>query len=304
MIVPCYNEEATIGKVVSDFKAALPEATIYVYDNNSADRTIEVAEAAGAVVRREDQQGKGHVVRRMFSDIDADVYVLIDGDDTYDASVAPIMIDTLVNQSLDMVNGKRIDQIKEAYRPGHRFGNWLLTTLVTRFFGERTQDMLSGYRVFSRRFVKSFPALSLGFEIETELTIHALELRLPITDVPTKYKERPEGSVSKLNTIQDGIRILKTIGILIKEERPLQFFTAVAGLLVILALVVAYPVFIDYINTGLVPRFPTAILATGIMLLGFLSFFSGVILDSVTHGRKEMKRLAYLQQQSTEHLRD
>jgi len=304
VLVPCYNEEATIGSVVKDFKEALPFADVYVYDNNSKDDTIKVAKDAGAIVRDENMQGKGHVVRRMFADIEADIYVLVDGDDTYEAAAVPRMIDDLVNKSLDMVNGMRIDQVKEAYRPGHRFGNWMLTTLVTSFFGERTKDMLSGYRVFSRRFVKSFPVLSMGFEIETELTVHALEMQLPITDVAIKYKERPEGSESKLNTIRDGIRILKTIAMLIKEERPLEFFSSISLLLAITSLAIAYPVFVEFFNTGLVPRLPTAILATGIMLLSFLSFFGGVILDTVTHGRKELRRLTYLNIESLEKYRD
>jgi len=211
VLVPCYNEEAAITKVIEDFKAVLPKATIYVYDNNSSDNTIEVAKAAGAIVYSENQQGKGHVIRRMFSDISADVYLMVDGDDTYEASAAPRLIRKLVDESLDMVNGKRVDEVVDAYRPGHRFGNWLLTTLVTIFFGKRTQDMLSGYRAFSHRFVKSFPALSMGFEIETELTVHALELRMPIEDVDTVYKERPEGSESKLNFIRInyGLRFFK-----------------------------------------------------------------------------------------------
>lgn len=294
VLVPCFNEEATIGTVVKDFKAVLPFADVYVYDNNSKDQTKKVAKTAGAKVRDENLQGKGHVVRRMFADINADIYVLVDGDDTYEAEAAPYMINELVSKSLDMVNGQRVDQVKDAYRPGHRFGNWMLTSLVTSFFGERTKDMLSGYRVFSKRFVKSFPVLSMGFEIETELTVHALEMQLPIADVPTRYKERPEGSESKLNTISDGIRILKTIAKLIKEERPLEFFSTISVFLAILSVVIAYPVFVEFFDTGLVPRLPTAVLATGVMLLSFLSFFGGVILDTVTHGRKEMKRLAYL----------
>ena len=301
VLVPCYNEEAAIGIVVEDFKKVLPKARIYVYDNNSSDNTIAVAKQAGAIVYSENQQGKGHVIRRMFSDLSADIYLMVDGDDTYEASAAPRLINKLVTESLDMVNGKRVDQVAEAYRPGHRFGNWLLTTLVTIFFGERTQDMLTGYRVFSRRFVKSFPALSMGFEIETELTVHALELRMPIEDIDTTYKERPEGSESKLSTIKDGVRILNTIGILIKQEKPLQFFSVISFILVLISLIVAYPVIAEYINTGLVPRFPTAILSASIMLLGFLSFFCGVILDTVSHGRREMKRLAYLQYQSVGH---
>ncbi len=294
VLIPCYNEEVTIARVVEDFRKALPQAAVYVYDNNSADRTIERAEAAGAVVGRERLQGKGHVVRRMFSDIEADVYVLVDGDDTYEASAAPALIEHLESEKLDMVNGARITNLKEAYRLGHRFGNKLLTGLVQQIFGKQIDDMLSGYRVFSRRYVKSFPALSSGFEIETELTVHALELHMPISEVKTDYKDRPEGSVSKLSTYRDGFRILKTIVILVKEERPLLFFTWLFAALSLVSLGLAVPIVMEYLHTGLVPRFPTAILATGVMLLAFHALFSGLILDTVTHGRREMKRMAYL----------
>ncbi|AWK90102.1 glycosyltransferase family 2 protein [Azospirillum thermophilum] len=294
VLIPCYNEEAAIGKVVSDFRAALPDATIYVYDNNSRDRTVEVARTAGAVVRREPLQGKGNVMRRMFSDIEADVYVLVDGDDTYHAASAPAMIEKLVSEQLDMVNGQRVTDIAAAYRPGHRFGNKLLTGMVAAIFGSRIQDMLSGYRVFSRRFVKSFPALASGFETETELTVHALELNMPVDEVKTPYKDRPPGSVSKLSTYRDGFRILRTILILVKEERPLAFFSSLALAFLILSLALAEPIIVTYWQTGLVPRLPTAVLATGIMLLAFLSLTCGLILDTVTHGRREMKRLRYL----------
>jgi glycosyltransferase involved in cell wall biosynthesis len=303
VVIPCYNEEKTIATVVQDFQMSLPEANIYVYDNNSSDQTAAKAKEAGAIVRNESLQGKGHVIRRMFSDIDADIYLMVDGDDTYDASAAPLLVEALINNSLDMVNGKRVDQIKAAYRPGHRFGNWLLTSIVTTFFGERTKDMLSGYRAFSRRFIKSFPALSMGFEIETELTVHALGLQMPITDVEIRYKDRPEGSESKLNTIQDGIRILKTIGLLIKEERPLEFFSAISLFLGIISILTGYPIITEYFDTGLVPRFPSAILASAIMILAFLSFFSGVILSTVSNGRKEMRRLIYLQHNGVESFR-
>ncbi|MDE1149516.1 MAG: glycosyltransferase family 2 protein [Azospirillaceae bacterium] len=295
VLVPCYNEEAAIAKVVADFKAALPGATVYVYDNNSKDRTVEVARAAGAVVRSEPLQGKGNVVRRMFADIDADVYVMVDGDDTYHAASAPALVDKLVSEKLDMVNGARVTEIEAAYRPGHRFGNVLLTGLVTIIFGKRTNDMLSGYRVFSRRFVKSFPALAGGFETETELTVHALELRMPIAEVQTAYKDRPPGSVSKLSTYKDGIRILWMITKLVKEERPMLFFGVAALLLVALSVILAVPVFVTFVETGLVPRLPTAVLATGLMTLGFLSLTCGLILDTVTRGRREMKRLRYLE---------
>lgn len=294
VLIPCYNEEAAIATVVADFRTALPDATIYVYDNNSSDRTVEVAKAAGAVVRGERLQGKGNVMRRMFSDIEADVYVLVDGDDTYHAPSAPMMVQRLWDEQLDMVNGARVTDIVAAYRPGHRLGNRVLTGLVAEVFGHRIQDMLSGYRVFSRRFIKSFPALASGFETETELTVHALELRMPIAEVKTPYKDRPEGSVSKLRTYRDGLRILKTILVLVKEERPLPFFAALFALLAAVSLALAVPVFATYFATGLVPRLPTAVLATGTMVLAFLSLTCGLILDTVTHGRKEMKRLRYL----------
>ncbi len=294
VLIPCYNEEAAIGMVVQDFRAALPDATVYVYDNNSSDRTVEVARAAGAVVRTEPLQGKGNVMRRMFSDIEADVYVLVDGDDTYHAPSAPIMVQRLWDEQLDMVNAARVTDIAAAYRPGHRLGNRLLTGLVAEVFGRRIQDMLSGYRVFSRRFVKSFPALAAGFETETELTVHALELRMPIAEVKTPYKDRPEGSVSKLRTYHDGFRILKTIMMLVKEERPLPFFVSLFAFLTVLALVLAMPIILTYFSSGLVPRLPTAVLATGTMMLAFLSLACGLILDTVTHGRREMKRLHYL----------
>ncbi len=252
------------------------------------------AQAAGAIVRSETLQGKGNVIRRMFSDVEADIYVLVDGDNTYDAAVAPQMVETLVERSLDMVVGRRIAAGRAAYRPGHRFGNSLLTGVVAMIFGNRTSDMLSGYRVFSRRFVKSFPALSRGFEIETELTVHALELRMPILDVPTPYVDRLPGSRSKLHTFKDGISILGMIGVLVKEERPMQFFGLISIALALLSLVLIYPVLVQYLDTGLVPRFPTAILSAAMMIVAILSLFSGLILDSVTHSRREMKRLAYL----------
>jgi len=296
VLIPCYNEEAAIGSVVRDFRAALPEAAIYVYDNNSRDRTAEVAGAAGAVVRREILQGKGNVVRRMFADVEADVYVLVDGDDTYHAASAPALVRKLLTEQLDVVNAARVTDIEAAYRRGHRFGNRLLTSLVSSVFGKRTVDMLSGYRVFSRRFVKSFPALAGGFEIETELTVHALEMRMPFAEVATPYKDRPAGSVSKLSTYRDGLRILLMIGRLVKEERPLQAFSLSAGFFIFVSVVVAWPVFTTYFETGLVPRLPTAILAAALMLLAFLSLTCGLILETVTRGRREIKRLAYLAQ--------
>lgn len=298
VLIPCFNEEASVGKVVQDFRAALPQATVYVYDNNSTDRTRELARAAGAVVRSEPLQGKGNVVRRMFADIEADVYVLVDGDDTYDAPSAPMLVRHLLAESLDMVNAARTvataREAAAAFRPGHRFGNAMLTGLVAAIFGSRIKDMLSGYRIFSRRFVKSFPALASGFEIETELTVHALELRMPIDEVPTRFKDRPEGSVSKLSTIRDGIRILRTIVILVKEERPLPFFSLIFALLALTSMGLAWPLVVTFMETGLVPRLPTAILATGLMLLSFLSLACGLILDTVTRGRQEIKRMRYL----------
>jgi hypothetical protein len=295
VMIPCFNEAQSIHEVVSDFRRVLPQATVYVYDNNSTDETAESARNAGAVVRQEPRQGKGHVVRRMFADIEADVYLLVDGDGTYDAGSAGLLIDRLLEDGLDMLNAARADTSIAAYRPGHRFGNLALSGLVKRIFGRQISDVLSGYRAMSRRFVKSFPALSTGFEIETELTVHALELRMPIAEVRTPYRERPAGSSSKLRTIRDGIRILTTIVALIRDERPLPFFGSVGVLLAMLSLALGWPVIATYIETGLVPRFPTALLATGLMLLAFLSLASGLVLDTVTRGRRELKRLHYLQ---------
>ncbi len=295
VLVPCYNEETAIASVVGDFRRELPGAAIYVYDNNSLDRTVAVARTSGAVVRSEPLQGKGNVVRRMFADIEADIYVLVDGDDTYDAASAPAMIRLLIDGQLDMVNGARVTEIRAAYRPGHRFGNLILTSMVARIFGDRIGDMLSGYRVFSRRFVKSFPAMSCGFEVETELTVHALELAMPVAEIKTSYKDRPQGSTSKLRTFHDGFRILWTIFVLVKEERPLAFFASLFAMLAAISVILSWPVIMTFIQTGLVPRFPTAVLATGIMLLGFLSLACGLILDTVTRGRKEMKRMRYLE---------
>ena len=294
VLIPCYNEAVAIPQVIRDFRAALPHAPIYVYDNNSKDGTVAIARQAGAIVRTETLQGKGHVIRRMFADIDADLYVLVDGDDTYDATSAPAMIALALENGLDMVNGTRVTDIDAAYRPGHRLGNQVLTGIVRLIFGNRVTDMLSGYRVFSRRFVKSFPALSSGFETETEFTVHALELRMPVGEIPTRYKDRPEGSVSKLRTYSDGIRILRTIILLVKEERPLQFFLAIAAVLVLVSVILTVPVFLNYVQTGLVPRLPTAVLVTGLMIMAALSTTCGLILDSVSRGRSELKRLAYL----------
>lgn len=294
VLIPCYNEEIAIAKVVQDFRSALPDAAIYVYDNNSSDNTVSIARAAGAIVRREPLQGKGNVVRRMFADIDADVYILVDGDDTYDSSAAVGMVITLVDEQLDMVNAARQSDAAAAYRPGHRLGNQLLTGMVARMFGSRVRDMLSGYKVFSQRFVKSFPVLATGFEIETELAVHALQLRMPMAEVTTRYRERPSGSVSKLRTYRDGLRILMTILILLKEERPLRFFGAIFALLALTSTALALPIIADYLGTGLVPRLPTAVLCTGTMLLASLSLTCGLILDTVTLGRHELKRITYL----------
>jgi len=294
VLVPCFNEEAAISSVIADFRKALPNAKVYVYDNNSTDNTVDVAREAGAIVRTEPLQGKGNVVRRMFADIEADVFVMVDGDNTYDAAAAPAMIGKLLDESLDLVNGRRVHEETEAYRPGHQFGNVLLTSLVAMIFGKRFDDMLSGFKIFSRRFVKSFPSLSSGFEIETELTVHALELRMPVAEVETVYGARPEGSESKLSTFGDGFRILKTIAILIKEERPLPFFGALFGVCALSSITLAIPLILTYLDIGLVPRLPTAVLSTGMMLLGFLFLACGLILDTVTRGRQELKRLQYL----------
>lgn len=294
VLVPCFNEARAIATVVADFRAALPEATLYVYDNNSNDDTAAVAKAAGAVVRREVRQGKGHVVRRMFNDIEADIYVLVDGDATYDAPSAPTMIAKLLADRLDMVVASRVERDQKAYRRGHRAGNALLTGLVTRIFGRAFTDILSGYRVFSRRFVKSFPVLSGGFEIETELTVHALELELPVDEIATPYYSRPIGSASKLATWHDGFRILRTVLRLYRAERPLSLFGTVALALALISIGLAIPIFITYMQQGLVPRLPTAVLSTGLMLLAFLSLACGFILDTVTRGRREAKLIAYL----------
>src|SRR5579872_3640418 len=294
VLVPCFNEEAAVATVIADFRKALPSAEIYVYDNNSTDRTTAAARAADAIVRSERRQGKGHVVRRMFADIDADIYVLVDGDATYDAASAPKMIEALIAERLDMVVGLRVDQAQAAWRPGHRTGNWLLTSFLSQVFGQAFKDILSGYRVFSRRFVKSFPVLSDGFEIETELSVHALELSLPVVEIETPYFARPEGSVSKLSTWRDGLRILGTILKLYRSEKPLRFFTAIGIFFALISIGLAIPIFVTYVEQGIVPRLPTAILSMGLMILSMLSLSSGLVLDTVTRGRREMKLLAYL----------
>ena len=294
VLLPCYNEAAAIAQTIADFRAALPEAAIYVYDNNSSDATCEIAAAAGAIVRSERMQGKGNVVRRMFADVDADIYVMADGDATYEAAAAPALVSKLLDENLDMVVGARKSEVEAAYRRGHRLGNALLTGMLARIFGRTFTDILSGYRVFSRRFVKSFPVLSAGFEIETEISVHALELRMPVAEQVTAYAARPDGSESKLNTWRDGFRILNTILLLFRYERPLQFFGAIAATFAIMAIILAIPLFITFLQTGLVPRFPTAILSTGLMILSALNGMCGLILDTVVRGRLEVRRIAYL----------
>ena len=294
VLVPCYNEEAAISKVVADFRAALPDAVVYVYDNNSKDQTVTRAREAGAVVRSETRQGKGNVVRRMFADIEADIYVLVDGDDTYDAGASPRMITQMISDGADLLTARRIHTDAAAYRPGHVLGNRMLTGLTALLFNVHLSDMLSGYRVFSRRFVKSFPFTAEGFAIETELTVHAVRLMMPMAEMDTRYKERPIGSVSKLNTFRDGFRILGTIGYLVREERPLIFFATIAVLFAAAATLIGAPVVSEYLQTGLVPRLPTAVLATGLMVIACLSLTCGLILDTVTRGRWEAKRMAYL----------
>jgi glycosyltransferase involved in cell wall biosynthesis len=296
VLLPCFNEEAAIARVIAGFRKALPGAAIYVYDNNSRDKTVQKATKAGAIVRTERMQGKGHVVRRMFADIDADVYVMADGDLTYDPKAAPAMVAQLLAEQLDMVVGTRQHEAKEAYRGGHVLGNRLFTGLLARLFGRSFSDIFSGYRAFSRRFVKSFPVLSEGFEIETEMSVHALELRMPVGELATAYGARPEGSESKLSTFRDGWRILKTIVTLYRVERPVLFYGTIGALLLIAAIILAVPLVLTYLDTGLVPRFPTAILVTGMTIVAVLCFFAGMILDTVTRGRREMRRLAYLAQ--------
>jgi len=295
VLVPCCNEAATVAAVVSGFRMALPAAEVYVYDNNSSDGTADRAREAGATVRPEGRQGKGHVVRRMLADLDADIYVMVDGDDTYDPASSPAMIAKMLSEKLDLVNGRRIETHADSYRFGHRWGNQFLSGLVSRLFDSRFDDVLSGYKVFSRRFAKSFPVLSTGFEIETEIAVHALSLGVPTAEMDTPYRSRQAGSASKLSTFRDGIRILGTIAILYKEEKPLAFFAGVATVLAAVSVGLALPVIIEFMNTGLVPRQPTALLATGVMLSALLSFACGVILESVKRGQREIKRLFYLQ---------
>ncbi|HLL22665.1 MAG TPA: glycosyltransferase family 2 protein [Kofleriaceae bacterium] len=303
VLVPCFNEAAAIDKVVRDFQAALPLATVYVYDNNSTDDTAAVATAAGAQVRREPRKGKGNVVRRMFQDIEADIYVMVDGDDTYDAAAAPMLVDRLVEQNLDMVVGKRIETHQAAYRAGHRLGNRVLTGLVRWLFDAKIEDMLSGYRVFSRRFVKSFPSFSREFEIETELTVHAMQMRMPVAELDTSYKERPPGSTSKLRTFRDGWRILLTITNLMRNERPLLFFSLIGLATFTVAFALGLPVLFEYADTGAVRRFPTAFLCMSLTVIAVLCIATGLILDLVAHVRREAKRLVYLQHPAPQRVR-
>jgi glycosyltransferase involved in cell wall biosynthesis len=300
VLIPCFNEAATIGDVVRAWRGALPAARVYVFDNNSTDGSARLAAEAGAIVRAETRQGKGNVVRRMFADVEADIYVLVDGDGTYDAAAAPELITRLVDGEYDMVTAARRPVDANSYRPGHRLGNRILTAIVGQVFGKRITDLLSGYRALSHRFVKSFPALSSGFEIETELSVHALELGIPFCEVETRYFARPGGSRSKLSALRDGWRILMTIVKLVKGERPLAFFGTIAVLAAIPALLIGVQLWLTFVETGLVPRFPSAILATGLMLTAFLSLVCGLVLDTVTRGRQEMKRLAYLSLRSLE----
>lgn len=294
ILVPCYNEQATVSAVVEGFSNALPGAVIYVYDNNSDDGTAEFARQCGAVVRSEPRQGKGNVVRRMFSDIDADVYIMVDGDATYDPAIAPRLVAEIVDRQLDFVNVRRISTEKEAYRPGHAFGNRVLTATVSKIFGNHFDDMLSGYKAFSRRFVKSFPAVSSGFEIETEIVIHALELRAPSVEIAASYGSRPEGSTSKLRTFRDGWRIVRVIGRIVVEERPMTVFSLLAAGLLLAAILLGIPLVVAFLETGLVQRIPTAVIVMGLGVASLLSLMTGTILYFVTITRREVKRLLYL----------
>ncbi|WP_413741249.1 glycosyltransferase family 2 protein [Sodalis sp. RH15] len=294
IIVPCYNEALSIQKVIADFRQALPEASIFIFDNNSTDNTVQIAKSEGVQVFNVMQKGKGNVVRRMFADVDADIYVMVDGDATYDASCCPALIDKLISEHLDMVVGARVHMIKEAYRPGHSWGNKILTGCVKLIFGGEFSDMLSGYRVFSKRYVKSFPALATGFETETELTVHALELRMPYAEIDTPYSPRMESSVSKLSTYKDGAKILKTIIKLYSVERPFFFYGILAIIFALIGICISIPIIDEYIITGLVPRLPTAVLSTGLLIFSAIAFITGLILECITMGRREFKRLFYL----------
>lgn len=293
-IVPCHNEALAVGKVVADLKAAVPAMRVYVYDNNSTDGTDEIARAAGAIVRYEHSTGKGNVVRRAFSDIDADIYVMVDGDDTYEVGAVPEMIERLMSGPYDHVLGVREQVTDTAYRAGHEAGNRAFNVLVSKVFGMPVNDMLSGYRVMSRRFVKSFPALSREFEIETELTVHCANLRVPCAEVAVGFRDRPEGSESKLSTYRDGLKILRLILHLVRFERPVLFHSVLGALFVVVALILGIPVLVDYARTGLVPRLPTAVLASSIVLIGILLWMVGLILDAVAKSRREAARLNYL----------
>ena len=295
ILLPCFQEEATIAATVGAFSQARPDAVIYVYDNNSTDRTAERAAAAGAIVRRERRQGKGNVIRRMFADIEADVYVMSDGDATYDASRVGELIRLVVEEKIDMVVAARVPRDGVAMRTGHAFGNALFNRVADWLFGSEFNDIFSGYRAFSRRFVKSLPITTEGFEIETELTVHAIDLRVPVAEIPLPFGNRPAGSESKLRTARDGLRILWALLILTKEIRPFSFFAFWGSLAAIVSLMLAYPLLVTFLQTGLVPRLPTAVLATGIALLGFLSLGCGIVLDSVSRGRHEVKKLRYLE---------
>ena len=294
VLIPCLNEASTIAKVVFDFRETLPDADIYVFDNGSTDGTAALAAEAGAIVRTEPHPGKGHVVRRMFADVDADLYLLVDGDATYEAAAAPAMVQMMLQGQLDMVVGCREDEAEAAYRTGHRLGNAMLTGFLARVFGRGFSDLLSGYRVVSRRFAKTFPCLSSGFEIETEMAVHALTLGLPFGEVRTAYGARPEGSASKLRTFSDGRRILLTMVNLLRQEKPALFFGVAGAVLAGASMILALPLALTYLQTGLVPRFPTAILCTGLMIIALLTFCCGLILDSVSRSRMEARRLAYL----------
>ena len=294
VLIPCFNEELSINQVVLDFKRFLPQAKIYVYDNNSTDQTAEIARLAGAIVRTEEKQGKGHVVYRMFGDIEADFYIMVDGDGTYDISVAPLMIDVLINERCDMVNGKRIESNKENYRSGHRLGNLLLTGVVSTIFAHRFSDMLSGYKAFSKKFIKSFPGFSKGFEIETQLTVHALEMNLPVREIKTKYTNRVTGSVSKLNTYKDGIKILYAIFLLVIREKPFAFFGGISLGLLLIMFGLFVPIYRTYLITGLVPKLPTLILIGVLGIASLISLVTGLVTEGLTIARKEFKRLIYL----------
>lgn len=297
LIVPCYNEEVTIYEVITRFKATMPEIEAYVFDNNSKDRTTEEALRAGATVIQVKHKGKGNVVRRMFADVDADIYVMVDGDNTYEAEAVRKLVDKLIDDKLDMVVGCRevTPEIAElAYRSGHQWGNKMLTGTVMKIFGGQFTDMLSGYRVFSRRYAKSFPALAQGFETETELTVHALELRMPYGEVTTKYSERPAGSESKLSTYKDGFRILNMIIRLFMREKPIIFFGLIGSLFALFSILLGIPVITEFLQTGLVPRLPTAVLSSSLMMIAIACLFAGLVLDGITISRQETKRLFYL----------